>query len=239
MSEPLAHGAVEPLECLALDAAGAPLTGLVNLKARVRREADGFLLDWADLTFKTPATVGTPLAALVEVDSTHCPGEYRKVLDTSAITNPTAGDTYVVTIVQDGAPQSAVNMPQQGELRTDHFFGDPWATALPDAYAVNSAGEIVGSQIKVAAATAALAAANAVIAAAAAETAAADALVQATLARKARTNREELLEGSVNNYTLYDDDNVTPLRVHSVTDKNGNSIVLPVGTPAHRSVKVP
>jgi len=75
-------------------------------------------------------------------------------------------------------------------------------------------------------------AAQAAIAAAESATEAAD---QATLARKARTNREELTAGTTNNWTLYDDDDVTPLRTHSVTDVGGNAIVLPPGAPARRS----
>jgi hypothetical protein len=67
---------------------------------------------------------------------------------------------------------------------------------------------------------------------------AADAAEQATLARKARTNREELTEAAVNNYTLFDDDDVTPLRTHSVTDKNGGPVVIPAGAPARRSKAV-
>lgn len=74
-------------------------------------------------------------------------------------------------------------------------------------------------------------AADAAISAAEAAVEAAD---QSTLARKARTNRDKLSEGSVDNYTLYDDDGVTPLRTHSVTDKNGGPVVLPVGAPAER-----
>ena len=65
--------------------------------------------------------------------------------------------------------------------------------------------------------------------------AATEAEIQATLARKARTNREELTAGTTNNWTLYDDDDVTPLRIHSVTDAGGNAIVLPPGAPARRS----
>jgi len=73
------------------------------------------------------------------------------------------------------------------------------------------------------------------IRAADAASAAASAQAEAALARKARTNRETLTEGAANNWTLYDDDDVTPLRTHSVTDKDGNAIVLQPGMPARRS----
>jgi hypothetical protein len=75
-------------------------------------------------------------------------------------------------------------------------------------------------------------AAQAAIAAAEAAT---EAATQATLARKARTNRDELNEAATGNYVLYDDDDVTPLRTHTVTDKNGGPITIPAGAPARRS----
>ena len=75
-------------------------------------------------------------------------------------------------------------------------------------------------------------------AASAATVAASNATTQATLARQARTNREELTEALVGNYTLYADDNVTPLQINTVTDKNGDPITIPVGAPARRSAKV-
>lgn len=74
-------------------------------------------------------------------------------------------------------------------------------------------------------------AASAAIAAAEAAT---DAAAEATLARKARTNRDKLMDGTVDNYVLFDDDGVTPLRTHSVTDKDGGPIVLQAGVPAER-----
>jgi len=64
--------------------------------------------------------------------------------------------------------------------------------------------------------------ASAVVAAAAAE-----------LARKSLHNRQEITEAGI--FTVYDDDGETPLYSNTVTDKDGNAIVLPKGTPARRS----
>ena len=115
-----------------------------------------------------------------------------------------------------------------GKLNAASSAGDPWGTILPDGYPVGSAGYIIGQEIKDNAETAAVAAMNA-------EIAAIDATAQATLARQARTNREELTEALVDNYTLFADDGVTPLQINTVTDKNGGPITIPVGAPARRS----
>lgn len=48
-------------------------------------------------------------------------------------------------------------------------------------------------------------------------------------------NRTVLLEAISDNFTIYDDDNVTPLLTHTVTDKNGNVISVPDGYPMERS----
>lgn len=53
-------------------------------------------------------------------------------------------------------------------------------------------------------------------------------------AKQALFNRLELADGSVNNWVLYADDNVTPLQVWHVTNKNGAAIVVPATSPARR-----
>jgi hypothetical protein len=44
---------------------------------KIRRVADGYLLDWSDLTFKAAAWV-TPATPLIEMDPTNLPGRYKK-----------------------------------------------------------------------------------------------------------------------------------------------------------------
>jgi hypothetical protein len=62
------------------DANGALLTGKAASTAlKIRRVADGYLLDWNDLTFKASAWT-TPTTPLVEVDATNVAGMYKKAI---------------------------------------------------------------------------------------------------------------------------------------------------------------
>jgi hypothetical protein len=69
---------------LLVDQAGTPVTdGAATTALKVRRSADGYLLDWSDYTFKASGwtTVATNFG---EIDATNLPGYYRKVMDISA-----------------------------------------------------------------------------------------------------------------------------------------------------------
>jgi hypothetical protein len=99
-------GATEPIEVLVVDAFGDPLTGLTNIKVKIRRLSDGYFFDWSDNNFKSNPT--TLLQALTEIHAANFPGEYRldtvdhvKGFDTSEIVNKAADDTYRVTVLQD------------------------------------------------------------------------------------------------------------------------------------------
>ena len=59
--------------------------------------------------------------------------------------------------------------------------------------------------------------------------------VTTTLIKKVQINRLELVDGSTNNWVLYDDDDSTPLLVFDVTDRDGNAIAQPANVPARRS----
>ena len=59
--------------------------------------------------------------------------------------------------------------------------------------------------------------------------------VRTNLLRKIQTNRLELFDGDTDNWTLYDDDGVTPILVFSVQDKDGNLIVQQPNSPSRRS----
>jgi hypothetical protein len=108
-------GATEPIEVFAVDAQGAPLTGLTDLYVRLRRASDGRFLDWADLTFKAAAwgTLDKPLA---ELDVTRTPGLYGVTggLVTHDITNPVADDTYTVYPLQ--TPGTSARLPAPGQI---------------------------------------------------------------------------------------------------------------------------
>jgi hypothetical protein len=121
-------GATEPIEILAVDAFGAALPGLGNLKVKIRRVANAQFIDWSDNTFKAGASCSQLLQPLQEISPTYGSGEYRlnstphvKGFNTAAITNPYTNDVYRVTVVQDGAPQNAANLPQIGEIKVGEW----------------------------------------------------------------------------------------------------------------------
>lgn len=84
------------IEHLAVDSSGAALTGVTDLKARVRRTSDGLFYDWSDSTFKTGASVTTLNQTMSEVSATYDPGHYSLSWPGAA-----AGE-YVVTVTQTG-----------------------------------------------------------------------------------------------------------------------------------------
>lgn len=55
------------------------------------------------------------------------------------------------------------------------------------------------------------------------------------LLEKIARNRLELMDGTTDNWILYDDDSVTPLLTFSVTDKNGAAIVQQNAVPSRRT----
>ena len=58
------------------------------------------------------------------------------------------------------------------------------------------------------------------------------------LLRKFQTNRLELTDGNPGIWTLYDDDNVTPLKMFEVRDVSGGAIIQPAGAPSRRAKAV-
>ena len=119
----IAHGATEPIGVIIIDNSRNLLPGLSNIKMRVRRLSDDYHLDWSDSTFK--ATPNQLLMPLVEVDAAYSQGEYHldtaphvDGFNTSAIANALSADSYFLTVVQDGAPQTAGNLPFHGEIET-------------------------------------------------------------------------------------------------------------------------
>lgn len=115
---------------------GDLLTGLTNVKMKVRRISDDLMLDWSDYTFKVAGSVAQKLQTMTEVDATNFPGEYMADFDTGSITNATANDIYEVTVVEDGT-EDAANLPQTGEIRVGHWV-DQIGTILTNVVAVNS-----------------------------------------------------------------------------------------------------
>ena len=132
-------GAKEPIEVMILDTSGEPITALANINVRIRRTSDGFFFDWADDTFK--ASPGTLDRVLSEVSATLDPGRY--ILNTAphtggfataSITNPTANDTYQVTVDQITGT-NASNVPQIGEIKVGQYVDNLDATVSTRATA--------------------------------------------------------------------------------------------------------
>ena len=121
-------GAKEPIEAMALDILGERLSGLSNLFLQVRRLSDNYYLDWTNNTFTLSPALA--LAGLQEVDSLESPGEYALHLpgmghsrgfNTAVLTNALSEDTYRFLLLQEGAPQNAVNMPQLNHLHVGGY----------------------------------------------------------------------------------------------------------------------
>jgi len=118
-SEQIKTGAVEPIMVDVTDAAGVPLAGKSDIFIRLLRKSDGFLLDWADDTFKAAGWT-TKDKVLAEVDASEIPGLYEVAggWDTSAVTNIVADDVYVVSAFQ--TPGTDAKLPAPGELKVGH-----------------------------------------------------------------------------------------------------------------------
>jgi len=121
-------GETEPIVVLILDASGDPLTGLTDIKIRVRRASDGFYLDWSDNTFK--ATPVQLLQQLEEISATYSPGEYHLDtlthvggFDTSTVVQTVDEEVYFFTSVQDGGTDAS-NPIQVGEIKVGGFVDD-------------------------------------------------------------------------------------------------------------------
>jgi len=111
-------GATEVLDVFAVNAAGNPLTGLTDLYVRIRRQSDGYFLDWADMTFKNAAWT-TINGVLAEVSATYAAGLYSRSLNTGSITNVSANDTYEIIPVQ--TPGATARLPAPGELKVGQY----------------------------------------------------------------------------------------------------------------------
>ena len=120
MSEYIETGKVESIVTMIVDQLGQPLTYRTNIKVKIWRISDSKYLDWADMTFRNAADVGSILRVMAEVNPVASPGEYRLDFNTSGIVNAVEDDTYEVTVIQDGA-NGAVNVPQVGEIRVGQW----------------------------------------------------------------------------------------------------------------------
>ena len=103
------------------DGSLAALTGLSTVVVAIQRVSNGDWYDFADDTFKSSGWT-TRQQAMTEVSATLAPGEYRYDFDTSAITNATADDTYMIRVDETGG--TAKNVPFHGEIKVDQWVAD-------------------------------------------------------------------------------------------------------------------
>ncbi len=148
MSVRISLGDAEPVVVLVKDQLGDPLTGKSDIKAKVWRYIPGTstlqFLDWSDLTFKDRTLVTTLLQGMSEVDPTGAPGDYRIVIDTSAITNVLDGDTLQVEAEQDGGVD-AVGLPVGDEIKVGGWVDQILMRDLvvKQSYSYDAAGDIL------------------------------------------------------------------------------------------------
>src|SRR3990172_5326811 len=123
------------LTWMLIDDDGAPITGgAANTALKIRRVTDGYLLDWADLTFKASGW-GTLATAMSEVSAANTPGLYKKdvvitswddgyyqALSTYAGTPKRAGEQEFYAV--DGAVSVASSLTQ------DDIIEAVWAKAI-------------------------------------------------------------------------------------------------------------
>jgi len=109
----------EPL--LQLD--GTYASGLSTIYLKIRRQSDGFVLDWDSMTFVDPAGAVTQLLKQMVEFGTTFPGEYRYALDLSSVINAVTYDSYSVSITEVGTDEVG-NVPQYGQFRVSPALDD-------------------------------------------------------------------------------------------------------------------
>jgi len=107
--------ATERIQVTVLDGSLDPITGKTDILLSIMRVSDGWSYDFNDDTFKNAGWT-TRREAMTEVSASLAPGDYRYDFDTSAITNRTADDTYMIYVEQSPGTD-AKNMPQTGEIK--------------------------------------------------------------------------------------------------------------------------
>lgn len=261
MNTYIAPNTAERIRFLAVDADGEPLTGVTDLFARVIRVSDGFFWDWADSTFKDPATASDLNGEFAAVNATYAPGRY-------SVTWPGAAAGVYEVIVDQSPGTNVANVPATTTLRPISelqagLATDVWAVGARTLTGIGSSG--IASQASVSAlptaaanaaavwdealsghATAGSAGAALALVDVAVSSRATAAGVWATaegsgsygaslaLLRKHVTNRLEVSTASSGTETLYDDDATTPLLTWTLRDGTGAAITTPAGSPARR-----
>ena len=104
---------IEQIRVTALDIVSAFITGLTDVLLEIRRESDGYYLDFNDSTFKNSGWT-TRQQQMTELDSTYSPGTYFYDYDTTGFSD----DNYFIRATS----ATAHNTPWEGELKVGDYI---------------------------------------------------------------------------------------------------------------------
>jgi len=202
---------------------GGGITGLTVVVA-IRRTSDNYYYDFNDDMFKN-AGWGIRQAVCSEVSISNAPGTYERIWDSSlAIASP-----ICLSIEFDVSGSENINVSDSLDLVAS-TEDDVWDALKSNHTGVNTfGGEVLDSSSVATALNSTSINANTDF----------NTLGGAlNVLRKNLTNRRVLTEGDTANFTLYDDDDVSPIIVQDVQDKNSGVIVADAGAPMGRNKAV-
>ena len=123
------NGQTEQIRVTALDIVSAFITGLTDVLLEIRRESDGFYLDFNDSTFKNAGWT-TRQNQMAELNVTNSPGTYFYNFDTSSLSD----DNYFLRVTS----ATAHNTPWEGELKVGDYVDNLDATVSSRASESNA-----------------------------------------------------------------------------------------------------
>ncbi len=119
----------EQIRVTALDIEAAYITGLTDVLLEIRRESDGYYLDFNDSTFKNSGWT-TRQEQMAELDVTNSPGTYFYNFDTTGFSD----DNYYIRVTS----ATAYNTPWEGELKVGDYVDNLDATVSSRASEANA-----------------------------------------------------------------------------------------------------
>ena len=123
------NGQTEQIRVTALDIVSDFVTGLTDVLLEIRRESDGFYLDFNDSTFKNTGWT-TRQNQMAELDVTNSPGTYFYNFDTSSLPD----DNYFLRVTS----ATAHNTPWEAELKVGDYVDNLDATVSSRATEANA-----------------------------------------------------------------------------------------------------
>ena len=123
------NGQTEQIRVTTLDIVSAFVTGLTDVLLEIRRESDGFYIDFNDSTFKNTGWT-TRQNQMAELDVTNSPGTYFYNFDTSSLSD----DNYFLRVTS----ATAHNTPWEGELKVGDYVDNLDATVSSRASESNA-----------------------------------------------------------------------------------------------------